>query len=113
MANKEVQTRIAQFQDDINNVIKSSSWFEKGKSYGWEDTLIEKYYKGFKGDIAEFSYNEKKMLFNKEILERLSKDMELITKGKLDEMTKPTQEVQRLASEYYTTHTNSCQDELC
>ena len=65
--NKEVQTRIAQFQDDINKVIKSSVWFEKGKSYGWEDTLIERYYKGFKSNMAEFSYNEKKMLFDKEI----------------------------------------------
>lgn len=98
--NKEVQTRIAQFQDDINNVIKSSVWFEKGKSYGWEDTLIEKYYKGFKNDIAEFSYNEKKMLFDKEILERLGKDMEIIVQGKLDEMTKPTQEVQLLLKQY-------------
>ena len=94
VANKEVQTRIAQFQEDINNVIKSSVWYEKGKSYGWEETLIEKYYKGFKGDIADFSYREKKMLFDKEILERLGKDMELIVQGKLDEMTKPTQEVQ-------------------
>ena len=100
VANKEVQTRIAQFQDDINNVIKSSIWYEKGKSYGWQDTLIEKYYSGFKNDIAEFSYNEKKMLFDKEILERLSKDVELITQGKLDEMIKPTQEVQLLLKQY-------------
>lgn len=98
--NKEVQTRIAQFQDDINNVIKSSTWYEKGKSYGWEDTLIEQYYKRFKSDMAEFSHKEKKMLFDKEILERLSSDMELITKGKLDEMTKPTQEVQLLLKQY-------------
>lgn len=98
--NKEVQTRIAQFQDDMNKVIKSSVWFEKGKSYGWEDTLIERYYKGFKSDMAELSYNEKKMLFDKDILERLSKDMELITQGKLDEMTKPTQEVQLLLKRY-------------
>ena len=100
MDNKEVQTRIAQFQDDMNKVIKSSTWFEKGKSYGWEDTLIKRYYEGFKSDIAEFSYNEKKMLFDKDILERLSKDMELITQGKLDEMTKPTQEVQLLLKQY-------------
>lgn len=100
IANKEVQTRIAQFQDDINKVIQSSTWIENGKSHGWEDTLIEKYYKGFKNDIAEFSYNEKKMLFNKEILEKLSKDMELIVQGKLDEMTKPTQEVQLLLKQY-------------
>lgn len=100
VANKEVQTRIAQFQDDINNVIKSSTWYEKGKSYGWEDTLIEKYYKGFKSDIADFSYKEKKMLFDKDILERLGKDMELIVQGKLDEMTKPTQEVQLLLKQY-------------
>lgn len=100
VANKEVQTRIAQFQDDINNVIKSSTWFEKGKSYGWQDTLIERYYAGFKSDMAEFSYNEKKMLFDKDILERLSKDMELIVQGKLDEMTKPTQEVQLLLKQY-------------
>ena len=98
--NKEVQTRIAQFQDDINKVIKSSVWFEKGKSYGWEDTLVERYYKGFKSNMAEFSYNEKKMLFDKDILERLGKDMELITQGKLDEMTKPTQEVQLLLKQY-------------
>lgn len=98
--NKEVQTRIAQFQDDMNKIIKSSVWFEKGKSYGWEDTLIERYYKGFKSNMAEFSYNEKKMLFDKDILERLSKDMELITQGKLDEMTKPTQEVQLLLKQY-------------
>lgn len=100
IANKEVQTRITQFQDEINNVIKSSIWFEKGKSYGWQDTLVEKYYKEFKNNIAEFSYNEKKMLFDKDILERLSKDIELITQGKLDEMTKPTQEVQLLLKQY-------------
>lgn len=100
VANKEVQTRIAQFQDDINNVIKSSIWYEKGKSYGWQDTLIERYYAGFKNNIAEFSYNEKKMLFDKEILERLSKDLELIVQGRLDELTKPTQEVQLLLKQY-------------
>ena len=98
--NKEVQTRVAQFQDDINKVIKSSVWYEKGNSYRWQDTLIEKYYQGFKSDIAELSHNEKKMLFDKEILERLSKDMEYITQGKLDEMTKPTQEVQLLLKQY-------------
>lgn len=98
--NKEVQTRIAQFQDDMNKIIKSSVWFEKGKSYGWEDTLIERYYKGFKSNMADFTYNEKKMLFDKDILERLSNDMELITQGKLDEMTKPTKEVQLLLKQY-------------
>ena len=100
MENKEVQTRIAQFQDDINKVIKSSIWYEKGKSYGWQDTLIEKYYSGFKNDMAEFSYNEKKMLFGKEILERLNKDIEIIAQGKVDEMIKPTQEVQLLLKKY-------------
>ena len=99
--NKDVQTRLAKFQDDINNIIKSSgSWDKNGKSYGWRDTVIEKYYSGFEKDIAEFSYNEKKMLFDKEILEKLSKDMELIAQGKLDEMTKPTQEVQLLLKQY-------------
>ena len=100
ISNKEVQTRIAQFQDDINKVIKSSVWYEGDNSYRWQDTVIEKYYAGFKKDIAEFSHNEKKMLFDKEILERLSKDMEFITQGKLDEMTKPTQEVQLLLKKY-------------
>ena len=96
-----MQTRIAQFQDDLNNIIKSSSsWDKNGKSYGWRDTVIERYYSGFEKDIAEFSYNEKKMLFDKDILERLSKDMELIAQGKLDEMTKPTQEVQLLLKQY-------------
>lgn len=60
VANKEVQTRIAQFQDDMNNVIKSSSWFEDGKSHGWEDTVIERYYKSFKKDMATLSHDEKR-----------------------------------------------------
>jgi hypothetical protein len=40
------------------------------------------------------------LLFDKEILEKLGKDMELIVQGKLDEMTKPTQEVQLLLKQY-------------
>jgi hypothetical protein len=98
--NKEVQTRIAQFQDDMNKVIKSSVWYENGKSYGWEDTVIERYYGNFKKDIATLSHDEKKMLFDKEILDKLSRDIELIAKGKLDEMTKPTQELQLMLKKY-------------
>lgn len=98
--NKEVQTRIAQFQDDLNRVIKSSVWYENGKSHGWEDTVIERYYGNFKKDMATLSHDEKKMLFDKDILDKLSKDMELIAKGKLDELTKPTQEVQLLLKKY-------------
>ena len=40
------------------------------------------------------------MLFDKEILERMSKDIELIVQGKVDEMAKPTQEVQLLLKQY-------------
>ena len=98
--NKEVQTRIAQFQDDMNNVIKSSAWFEDGKSHGWEETVIERYYKNFKKDMAAMSYDEKKMLLDKKVLDKLSKDIGLIAQGKLDELTKPTQEVQLLVKKY-------------
>lgn len=100
VANKEVQTRIAQFQDDLNNVIKSSTWYEDGKSHGWEDTVIERYYKSFKKDMAALSHDEKKMLLDKKVLDRLSKDIGLIAQGKLDEMTKPTQELQLLVKKY-------------
>ena len=74
MANKEVQTRIAQFQDDLNKVIKSSVWYENGKSYGWQDTVIEKYYGNFKKDIAELSYKERKMLLDKDVIDKLNND---------------------------------------
>ena len=80
MENKKVQTRIAQFQDDINRVIKSSEWIENGKSHGWEETVIERYYGNFKKDMAELSHDEKKMLFDKDIIDKLSKDIELIVK---------------------------------
>ena len=40
------------------------------------------------------------MLLDKDVIDRLSKDIELITQGKLDEMTKPTQEVQLLMKKY-------------
>ena len=79
MDNKEVQTRIAQFQDDLNKVIQSSTWYENGKSHGWEDTVIERYYKNFTKDIATRSHDEKKMLFDKDILDKLSKDIDLIS----------------------------------
>lgn len=100
VANKEVQTRIAQFQDDLNKVIKSSEWFEDGKSHGWEETVIERYYGNFKKDMATLSHDEKKMLFDKKILDKLSNDIELIVQGKLDEMTKPTQEVKLMLKKY-------------
>lgn len=100
VANKEVQTRIAQFQDDLNKVIKSSVWYENGKSYGWEDSVIERYYGNFKKDMAVLSHDEKKMLFDKTILDKLSKDIDLIAQGKLNEMTKPTQEVQLMLKKY-------------
>ena len=99
-ANKEVQTRIAKFQDDMNKVIQSSAWYENGKSHGWEETVIEKYYGKFKKDMAELSYGEKKMLFDKDILDKLSKDIGLIAQGKLDELSKPTEEVKLLMKKY-------------
>ena len=94
--NKEVQTRIAQFEDDVNKVIKSSVWYENGKAHGWEETVIERYYGNFKKDMAVLSHDEKKMLFDKDILDKLSKDIGLIAQGKLDELRKPTQEIQLL-----------------
>ena len=100
VTNKEVQTRIAQFQDDVNKVIKSSVWYEDGESHGWEDTVIERYYGNFKKDMATLSHDEKKMLFDKDILDKLSKDIKLIVQGKLDELRKPTQEVQLLMKKY-------------
>lgn len=101
IANKEVQTRIAQFQDDINNILKSSgAWEEDGKSYGWRDTVVEKYYANFRKDMAAMSHDEKKMLFDKDILDKLSKDIALIAQGKLDEMTKPTQEIKLMLKKY-------------
>lgn len=100
VANKEVQTRIAQFQDDLNKIIKSSVWYENGKNYGWEDSVIEKYYGNFKKDMATLTYDEKKMLFDKKIIDKLSNDIEIIAQGKLDELIKPTQEVQLLLKKY-------------
>ena len=101
VANKEVQTRIAQFQDDINNILKSSgAWEEDGKSYGWRDTVVEKYYANFRKDMETLSYEEKKMLFDKKILDKLSNDIGLIAQGKLDEMTMPTQEIKLMLKKY-------------
>ena len=46
------------------------------------------------------SHDEIKMLFDKDILDKLSKDIELIAKGKLDELVTPTQELQLLVKKY-------------
>ena len=50
--------------------------------------------------MATMSHDEKKMLFNKDILDKLSKDIALIAQGKLDEMTKPTQEMKLMLKKY-------------
>lgn len=40
------------------------------------------------------------MLFDKKVLDKLSKDIGLIAQGRLDELTKPTQELQLLIKKY-------------
>ena len=40
------------------------------------------------------------MLLDKDVIDKLSKDIEFIAQGKLDELTKPTQEVQLLLKKY-------------
>ena len=40
------------------------------------------------------------MLFDKDVLDKLSKDIEIIAKGKLDELRKPTQEVKLMLKKY-------------
>ena len=84
----------------MNKVLQSSVWYENGKSHGWEETVVERYYGNFKKDMATLSHDEKKMLFDKKILDKLSSDIAIIAQGKLDELTKPTQEVQLLLKKY-------------
>ena len=62
--------------------------------------MTGKYYRNFKKEIETLSYGEKKMLFDKDILDKLNKDIELIAQGKLDELRKPTQEFQLLMKKY-------------
>ena len=50
--------------------------------------------------MAILSHDEKKMLFEKDILDKLSNDIGLIAQGKLDELKKPTQELQLLMKKY-------------
>ena len=59
-ANKDVQTRIAQFQDDLNKVIKSSVWYEDGKSKGWEETVIERYYANYRDWETKMLFEDRK-----------------------------------------------------
>ena len=90
---------LLEFQNDINKMIKSSTYWDKDKEVDWEQSVIAKYYGELKKDIATWEKEEQQMLFDKEIVKRLWKDIERITQGKVDELSIGTPQFSKLSVE--------------
>lgn len=92
--------KLIEFQNDINNILKSSSHWEDGKSMDWQQSIIARYYGGLARDIETWSKEERQALFDKEILNRLTKDLDAIAKGKLDELTTSSTNLDLMIKKY-------------
>lgn len=84
---KEQETELLKFQNGINNLLKNATHWENGKEIDFNQATIEKFFGEISKDIKTWDKESQQALFDKQVLERLQKDISLIVQGKLDELT--------------------------
>ena len=84
---KDQETELLKFQNGINNLLKNASHWENGKEIDFNQATIEKFFGEVSKDIKTWDKESQQALFDKQVLERLQKDISLIVQGKLDELT--------------------------
>lgn len=99
---KEQETKLIEFQNGINNIIKNTTYWDdfRDKGMNFTQAVMEKYYGKLSRDIKTWDKESQQALFDKEILKRLQKDIDLIVKGKLDGLTMSTKEAALKIKQY-------------
>ena len=59
----------------------------KGKEIDWQQSVLMKYFGPIGKDMAQWDKDEQQALFDKEVLERLMKDIDAIATGKANEFS--------------------------
>lgn len=93
--------KLIEFQNDVNQILKNSTFKdEKGHQWDYGESVIYRYYGQLGRDAETWSKEEKQALFDKEILDRLTKDLDAIAKGKLDELTTSSANLDLMVKKY-------------
>lgn len=78
---------LLEFQNGVNRIIKNGVHYQNGKEMDWEDSVLTKYFGPIGRDVAQWEKDEKQALFDKGVLERLMKDIDVIAEGKVNEFS--------------------------
>ena len=79
---------LLEFQNGANRIIKNGTHFdEKGRATNWEEALLIRYYGTLSKEMAQWNKDEQQALFDKEVLERMMKDIDAIATGKVNEFS--------------------------
>ena len=90
---------LAAFQNRVNKILENSMYHEDGKEYDFSDVIITKMYKGFLTENLRMDKEQVELLNEKGIAERLSKDLNKIVQGKLDELSITHETLNKLKQE--------------
>ena len=79
---------LLQFQNGVNRIIKNGAYFDdKGKETDWQQAVLMRYFGPLGKEMAQWNKDEQQALFDKGVLERLMKDIDVIATGKFDEFS--------------------------
>lgn len=79
---------LLEFQNGVNRIIKNGVHYDgKGKEIDWEQSVLIKYFGPLGKEMAQWEKDEQQALFDKGVLERLMKDIDVIATGKVNEFS--------------------------
>nr|DAE48206.1 MAG TPA: minor capsid protein [Microviridae sp.] len=79
---------LLEFQNGVNKIIKSGVYYDtKGAKMDWQQSVIMKYFGPIGRDIIQWEKDEQQALFDKGVLERMMKDIDVIATGKANEFS--------------------------
>lgn len=79
---------LLEFQNGVNRIIKNGTYFdEKGKETDWQQAVLTRYFGPLGKEMAQWDKDEQQALFDKGVLERMMKDIDVIATGKVNEFS--------------------------
>lgn len=79
---------LLEFQNGVNKIIKSGVYYDtKGAKMDWQQSVIMRYFGPIGRDIIQWEKDEQQALFDKGVLERMMKDIDVIATGKANEFS--------------------------
>lgn len=92
-------TNLAKFNNFVNNLKKNSKILMDGKEFTFDEAVIYKFYQEFKNDMSRLEKEFFENNLKKDVVKRLMNDVDLITQGKIDEISISTKKLEMLKTE--------------